>query len=129
MKENSKSQATATKFQNFTDQDFTWSFDSIPYTFKAGETIYLEDFKAKHFAKHLVDRELNRLNIPTNNMTKRAELESKCFPTAETVSVEKALDIEARKKEVREEPMREEEFEDLEAEPEKKKVGRPKKNK
>ena len=72
----------AIKFLNITDQDFTWSFDSIPYTFKAGETIYLEDFKAKHFAKHLVDRELNRLNIPTNNMTKRAELEGKCFPTA-----------------------------------------------
>ena len=49
----------ALQFKNYTDTDFTHSFDSVPYTFKAGQTIYLEEFKAKHFAKHLVNRELN----------------------------------------------------------------------
>ena len=109
----------ALKFQNFTDRDFTWTFDSIPFTFKAGETIYMEDFKAQHFAKHLVDRELNRLNILTNNLTERAKLEAKCFPSAEVVSNEKALDIEARKKEVTKEVVKEEEFAELK-EPKKK---------
>ena len=60
--------------------------------------MYLEDYKAEHFAKHLVDRELNRLNIPTNNTAKRNELEALCFPTDETVTSEVALDIEEKKK-------------------------------
>ncbi len=109
----------ALKFKNFTDRDFTWSFDSIPYTFKAGESIYLEDFKAKHFAKHLVDRELDRLNIPTSRIDKREELEAKCFEHEEPVSTLQALNIEETKKE-KKVVKKEEEFADLKAEKNKK---------
>lgn len=114
------------KFKNFTDRDFTWSFDSIPYTFKAGETIYLEDFKAKHFAKHLVDRELNLTKpspTPTNNLTARKSLEAQCFPSDEVVTPSEALNInekikaENKLKEVKkEEKVEEKEFADLEDE-------------
>lgn len=42
-------------FFNFTDADFTGVWDSIPYHFAAGEKMRMEDWKAKHFAKHLAD--------------------------------------------------------------------------
>lgn len=109
----------ALKFRNFTDREFTWTFDSIPYTFKAGETIYMEEFKAKHFAKHLVDREMNILNIPTNMQVKRDELEKKCFTQEEAVSVSEALNIEETKKEGKKgkkEVKEEEAFADLQSE-------------
>lgn len=48
------------RFFNWTDRDFTWSWNSEPYTFRAGESLTLEDWKAEHFAGHLVDRELHR---------------------------------------------------------------------
>jgi len=83
----------AIQFKNFTDRDFIWSFDSIPYPFKAGQTIYLEEFKAKHFAKHLVDRELNLMGIPTNNKSEREKLEKLCFPSDEVVTPLEALNI------------------------------------
>lgn len=106
----------ALKFKNFTDRDFTWSFDGIPFTFKAGDEMYMEDYKARHFAKHLVDRELNLLNIPTNMQAKRAELEQRCFPSDVAVTPEEAINIEETKKEVkRGRPKKkvEEEFPDL----------------
>lgn len=84
---------TARKFKNFTNTEFTWSFDSIPYTFKAGQEIYLEDYKAEHFAKHLVDRELNEMNKPTDNRVLRKELTDKCFPSDEVVTPVEALDL------------------------------------
>lgn len=47
-------------FTNFSDSDFTWRWDGVDYTFKAGQSVYLEDYKHAHFTKHLVDRELQR---------------------------------------------------------------------
>lgn len=109
----------ALQFKNFTDTDFTHSFDSVPYTFKAGQTIYLEEFKAKHFAKHLVNRELNAKNIATNNLSERAKLEAQCFPSEEAVTPLEALNInetakaiEKKKKTVKKVD-EEEEFADL----------------
>ena len=46
-------------FTNITDKDFTHSWDKVEYTFKAGQTIMLEAFKAFHFAKHLTMSILN----------------------------------------------------------------------
>jgi len=102
----------AIKFKNFSVEDFVYSFDGIPYTFKAGMEFFMEDYKARHFAKHLVDRELNRLNVATNYMPKRDELLLKCFPTDEVVTPAAALDIESRKKVVTKKVV-EEEFADL----------------
>jgi len=83
----------AKKFKNFSTTDFTWKFDGIEYTFKAGQEMYLEDYKADHFAKHLVDRELNALNILTNNVSERNKLTALCFPVDEVVTPLEALQL------------------------------------
>jgi len=88
------------KFKNFSNEDFAHTFDSIPLTFKAGQEIYLEDFKAYHFAKHLVDREMNKLGIPTDRAQIRKELGGRCFPKDEVrVTPIEAIQIEEGKKE------------------------------
>ena len=102
----------AKKFYNFTDYEFVWKFDGIPYTFPAKSTMFMEDFKVDHFASHLVDEELNRLNTPTNS-PRRADLLAQCFPSDEVVPVAVALDIEEKKKAVRSKKKEEVEFEDL----------------
>lgn len=52
----------AVPFTNITSEDFTWSWDSKPYSIKAGETKYYPVFLAKHLAKHLIDREIIKKN-------------------------------------------------------------------
>ena len=91
--------SVAKKFKNFSQEDFTWKWNGDPYTFPANSEIYLEEFKANHFAKHLIDRELNRLNIRTNHITERARLELLFFPTTEVLTSSEALNIEEKKKE------------------------------
>lgn len=112
----------AKKFKNFTDKEFIWKYDGIPYTFPAGQEIYLEDYKADHFAKHLVDEEMNRRNWVTSNVQKRAQLLAQCFPIDEVVTPLEALNLNEKAKEVKVEK-KEVEFEDL-----KKPRGRPKKH-
>ena len=68
-------------FLNFTDTEFSWKFDNNEYTFAPKQQVYMEDFKAEHFAKHLVDREMNRLGKMLNDGT-RAALIAKALPTA-----------------------------------------------
>lgn len=105
--------AQAIKFKNFSKEDFMCKYDSLPYTFKAGQEMYVEDFKAEHFAKHLVDREMNKTNTPTNLLVERNELLAQCFPVdEEVVTPEVAIDIEERKK-VKAPKVVESEFEDL----------------
>lgn len=36
-------------------------WDSVAYKFAAGEKMYMEEWKARHFAKHLANRELLRV--------------------------------------------------------------------
>lgn len=81
----------AIKFRNFTNESFTWKWNGNPFTFPAESEIYLEEGEARHFAKHLVDRELNKANKPTNNLTERAKLEVQCFPSDEVVTSTEAL--------------------------------------
>jgi hypothetical protein len=107
----------AIKFKNFSNEDFSWSWNNMPYVFKAGESIFLEDFKATHFAKHLIDRELNKLGFQTNDMAKRSELISQCFPPEEAISTLEALQINEEEKIVKKKAIKgkkkveEEEFE------------------
>lgn len=67
---------------NYTDESFTGYWDKVPYIIPAGATIYLEDWKADHLAKHLIDRELNKKNIPTNDLNARKEIEALIFAEA-----------------------------------------------
>ena len=45
-------------FFNFTSTPFTGYWDGKPKTFKAGEKVYMPEYLAKHFAKHLTNRVL-----------------------------------------------------------------------
>lgn len=51
-------------FRNFSNEDFTWSWNGVPQTFKAGSEIYMDDSLAEHYAKHLVDREIQKEKLP-----------------------------------------------------------------
>lgn len=46
-------------FHNFTDKPFSWKWNGKLWTFKAGEKKYMPAYLAEHFAKHLVNRELD----------------------------------------------------------------------
>lgn len=100
----------AIQFCNYTKEDFTWKYDGIPYTFKAGTTMFLEDFKASHFAKHLIDRELNKANVDTGLQFKRDELMSKILISSEAITPLEALQKNATIKETTKEVV---EFEGL----------------
>jgi len=83
---------SAVLFVNFTDEDFVHSWNSVTYTFKAGTSMYLEPWLAEHFSKHLVDREINKLNdgkkpldeIRIDNQQLRNSFLEKCVKTVET---------------------------------------------
>lgn len=61
-------------FTNFSNEDFTQKWDNVPYTFKAGESKYLPGYLAEHFAKHLIDRELNKNGKRTDDSSRQALL-------------------------------------------------------
>ncbi len=111
----------AIQFKNFSDEDFTWKYDGIAYNFPAGSTMFLENFKAEHFAQHLVDRELNRAGIMTNNQVERQRLGAMCFPTVDTITPLEALQKNEGPK-VKKEKKEEEEFPGLKKEAETKDI-------
>ncbi len=56
--EEEKKEFISVYFTNPTSRDFTHSYNSKPYTIKAGQTILLPGDLAEHLAKHLINREL-----------------------------------------------------------------------
>jgi hypothetical protein len=58
-------------FVNFSSEPFTCSWDNSPKTFKPGETVFMPDFLAAHFAKHLTNRELIRDGLDTCTSPKK----------------------------------------------------------
>lgn len=83
-------------FVNFSDQPFSgvpyiWplgqeetvvdehcKWDGVPDTFASHESRYMEEWRAKHFAKHLINRELDKLNKPNNDTKLLSEMLKKC---------------------------------------------------
>lgn len=119
----------ARKFKNFTNEDFSWKWDGVVYTFKAGQEIYLPGDQAEHFANHLVDREINKLNVEkqlhrmpgelsTRTPATRAPLFTQCFPSDESVTPLQALNLNEEVKE-KKGKKKEVEFEDLNVKPRK----------
>jgi hypothetical protein len=47
-------------FTNFSVEEFTGWWDGKPKKFKASESVWMPDYLAAHFAKHLANRELLR---------------------------------------------------------------------
>jgi hypothetical protein len=45
-------------FTNFSDEEFVGFWDGKSKTFKAGQSLWMPDYLAKHFATHLANREL-----------------------------------------------------------------------
>jgi len=57
-------------FHNWSDEDFIHAWDSVDFTFEKGTKVYLEPWKAEHFAKHFVDREMMRENISIDDQSR-----------------------------------------------------------
>ena len=53
--------AKAILFINWTGEEFSYPWGGVEYTFKPGIPMYLEEGLAVHFAKHLANREINKL--------------------------------------------------------------------
>ncbi len=81
-----KPEVKAVLFTNWTNEDFIGEWDSVKYPIKAGQSMYMEDWKAANFAKHLTDRELNKLDMPTNHGD-RDKFVAKCYEAAPAISV------------------------------------------
>lgn len=60
-------------FTNFTDREFTGYWDGKAKRFAPGQSLYMPDYLAKHFAKHLVNRELLRTDGNGNLIYKDGE--------------------------------------------------------
>jgi hypothetical protein len=69
----------AIPFLNWTNEDFSWTWDSVKYDFKAHTSTLMEEWKSKHFAKHLTDRELLRAGYQVNDF-RRPEFLAKALP-------------------------------------------------
>lgn len=99
---------TPVRFYNFTNESFAHTWNREPYSFPAGSTVYLELWKAQHFAKHLADRELNKSGLPTNHFS-RESIEAKCVLMDGTVEVsgpEQAKDVIVQENKAIQEPTR-----------------------
>lgn len=97
-----KREVKSVVFKNFTDEEFVCSWDGTPYRFAPGKEMYVEDWKAEHFAKHLVDRVMHKMGekmgkeIITSNMESRRPLLEKALPAEPVLTPQEALDINAR---------------------------------
>lgn len=58
-------------FTNFSTEAFTGYWDGKPKTFAPGQSLYMPDYLASHFAKHLVNRELLKLGFERSTSPKR----------------------------------------------------------
>jgi len=87
-------------FKNFTNEEFVCSWDGVPYRFPAGKEMYVEDWKAEHFAKHLVNKVIYKTGgskeLILTDQVLRAKLLAQALPGETSVAPEEALDINAR---------------------------------
>lgn len=71
-------ETTTRQVVNFSNEDFTHNWDSKPHTLKAGESRIFPKFLADHLSKHLVDREMHKLGIRTDD-ARRKEFEDRAL--------------------------------------------------
>lgn len=60
-------------FTNFTSEEFTGYWDGKGKKFAPGKSVWMPDYLAKHFAKHLVNRELLRTDANGNLIYKNGD--------------------------------------------------------
>jgi|CXWK01.1.fsa_nt_gi hypothetical protein len=61
------------QFTNFSTEPFTGFWDGKGKTFAPGKSMYMGDYLAKHFAKHLTNRELLKLGKERSTSPKRPD--------------------------------------------------------
>lgn len=105
----------AITFYNFTDKVFSWTWDKVPYTFKPKSRYMMEDWKARHFAKHLANLHCNEQQISVMD-PRHEEYMAMALPKEDVVEAEDASKLATDLMNLKEE-----------AKPEAKKKGRPKK--
>lgn len=83
-------------FTNWSATDFTQKWNSEDYTFPARSSRMIAEGTREHnlglarfFAKHLADREMNKLNVPTDHFS-RSEYTEKCFIPIEILKLREA---------------------------------------
>lgn len=113
-----KFEKKAVSFTNWTNEKFVCSWDGNAFTFEPGEQKWFEEGVARHFAKHLANRELIRDGKEFNTSPSKPEEDIIFMSYFEKAFVEEPI---VTKSEV--------EFDSviMEKEMKKKKVGRPKK--
>lgn len=133
----------AVMFVNFSDEIFSGTpyigkdgkecvdehckWDGSPFRFEPGEVQYLPEFQFRRLQKHLVDREMNRAGVPTNNHL-RKDYETKCSVPVVREEVAKVVALAAKEAEkINQETDRDKEIAEAKGEISKKKVGRPRK--
>lgn len=57
-------------FTNFSDKVFEGYWNGKPRVFQPGQSLYMPDYLAKHFAKHLANRELLRIGLERDTSPK-----------------------------------------------------------
>lgn len=57
----------STLFTNWTKKAFTWNWNGDPWTFEPGKGKWMNNHLARHFAKHLANREITNEGKPINN--------------------------------------------------------------
>lgn len=65
----------AVLFTNYSDEDFSHTWGKVKYSFPKKQSIMLEEGLARHFAKHLSVRELNRRDKNTGGGALSMEME------------------------------------------------------
>ena len=60
-------------FVNFTSEEFIGYWDGKSKKFKPGESLYMQDYLARHWAKHLTNRELLKTDANGNLIYKDGE--------------------------------------------------------
>lgn len=87
-------------FKNFSNEEFVCSWDGVPYRFPAGKEMYVEDWKANHFAKHLVNKVIYTMKsgkeLILTDQVLRDKLLAQALPGETTVTHDEALDINVR---------------------------------
>lgn len=61
-------------FTNYSQEDFSHTWDSVKYDFPKGQSMMLESALAHHFARHLAIRELNKKGEITSSAKIKEEL-------------------------------------------------------
>lgn len=85
----------AKRFYNFTTEDFIGMWDSVEYPVLAGESMMLPGYLADHFAKHLVNREMQnegKVSGMHDEFARKPYLD-KCF-VGETIVSESSVGAE-----------------------------------